>query len=131
MHITTHQFQLIQAALPPPDFLGSPTTRGTLPSSADSWPSLSCLGNGFADEKPVLFWALLSVFHQQPTSLNVPPFIPYVQVAFDYLSYLNMVSVRWSQVDQLFLAGAMSTVLNCAAENVQYSFAGLVGATVC
>lgn len=118
------------SCLATPRLLQFTTTHGTLPSSTNSWPSLSCLGNGFPDEKPVLFWALLSVFHEQPTSLSVPPFIPYMQVAFDYLSYLKTVSVQWSQVDQLFLAEAMSTV-NCTAENVQYSFARLVGAAAC
>lgn len=79
-------------------------------------PFLSYLGNGFLNEKPVLFWALLSVFHVQPTSLNAPPFIPYVQVAFNYLCCLNMVSVWWSQVDQLFSAEAISTCASLIVE---------------
>lgn len=77
------------------------------PASQTPGPLLALQGMGSQLKSLARFEALLSFFPKQPSYLVASLFIPYVQVAFDYPSHLNMVSVQWSLVDELFAAEAL------------------------
>lgn len=112
LYIPTQQFHLNPSCLAtsrlPPAHPLSLHGRGPspLPSSSNTRSSFSSPVNGFPAEKPGSFWGS-PVFPKQPAYLVASLFILYAQVAFDYLSHLNMVSVLWSLVDELFAAEAL------------------------
>lgn len=80
--------------------------HSALPGSPGTGATSSSPGTG-SQLNQARLEALLSVFPKEPTYLVASLSILFAQVAFDYVSHLNMVSVPWSLAHELFVAGAL------------------------